>query len=47
MLGIQTQGSIMEGADKSTELWQHPLHGSSFTLWTTFLKLNFLVLLVD
>ena len=26
MLGTQTQGGMMEGADKSTELWQHPLH---------------------
>ena len=24
MLGSQTQGSRMEGADESTELWQHP-----------------------
>ena len=24
MLGIQTQGSRMEGADKSIELWRYP-----------------------
>ena len=24
MLGSQTRGGRMEGADESTELWQHP-----------------------
>ena len=24
MLGTQNRGGKMEGADKSTELWQHP-----------------------
>ena len=25
VLGSQTRGSRMEGADESTELWQHPI----------------------
>ena len=25
VLGTRTQGSKMEGADKSTELWRHPI----------------------
>ena len=32
MLGSQTQGSRMEGADESTELWWHPKH-SKDSLW--------------
>ena len=26
MLGTRTWDSMMEGADKSTELWRHPAH---------------------
>ena len=26
VLGSRTRGGVMEGADKSTELWRHPLN---------------------
>ena len=30
VLGTQTQGGRMEGKDKSTELWRHPVRYTSF-----------------
>ena len=33
MLGTRTQGSRMEGADESTELWRHPIY---FIFWSNF-----------
>ena len=33
MLGTRTWGGRMEGADESTELWQHPLHANLFSLF--------------
>ena len=32
VLGNRTCGSMMVGADKSTELWRHPLNNSLFTV---------------
>ena len=32
VLGTQTRGGRMEGADKSTELWRHPNQNSKFGL---------------
>ena len=37
MLGSQTRGGTMEGADKSTELWPHP--NFNITLLTIFSRL--------
>ena len=32
VVGTQTRGGRMEGADKSTELWRHPTRTISFKL---------------
>ena len=38
VLETQTRGSMMAGADESTELWQHP-NDKGVTLW--FIMCNF------
>ena len=41
MLGSRTRGGRMEGADKSTELWRHPLLIILFIRVNRHLKLPF------
>ena len=35
VLGSRTRGGMMEGTDKSTELWRHPYYDNSYSLVTT------------